>query len=77
MLIGPLFLLCSVEFVGRFEESGGKLASVLTPVAYVAWSIWLLAVGIALLVGLTDVCTTALGWVGSCFAGCGVGIGWQ
>jgi Domain of unknown function (DUF4386) len=50
VLIGPLFLLCSTEFLGRFEESGWRLAGVLTPIAYVAWSIWLLAVGIALLV---------------------------
>jgi hypothetical protein len=26
VLLGPLFLLCSLEFVGRFEESGWKLA---------------------------------------------------
>jgi hypothetical protein len=48
--IGPLFLLCSLEFVGRFEESGWKLAGALTPITYIAWSVWLLAVGIALLV---------------------------
>jgi hypothetical protein len=50
VVIGPLFLLCSLEFVGRFEESGFKLAGALTPMTYVAWSVWLLAVGIALLV---------------------------
>ena len=50
VLIGPLFLLCSVEFLGRFEASGWKLAGVLTPVTYVAWSVWLLAVGVALIV---------------------------
>lgn len=50
VVIGPLFLLCSLEFVGRFEESGWKLAGLLTPITYIAWSIWLLAVGIALLV---------------------------
>ena len=49
VLIGPLFLLCSLEFVGRFEESGWKLAGALTPIAYIAWSLWLLAVGVALL----------------------------
>ena len=46
---GPLFLLCSLEFVGRGEEDGWKLAGALTPITYVAWSIWLLAVGVALL----------------------------
>jgi uncharacterized protein DUF4386 len=50
VVIGPLFLLCSLEFVGPFEESGWKLAGMLTPVTYVAWSVWLLAVGVALLV---------------------------
>ena len=50
VLIGPLFLLCSLEFVGRFEEAGWKLAGGLTPLTYVAWSLWLIAVGIALLV---------------------------
>jgi hypothetical protein len=49
VVIGPLFVLCSLEFVGRFEESGWKLAGAVTPFAYIAWSIWLLAVGIALL----------------------------
>jgi uncharacterized protein DUF4386 len=50
VVIGPLFLLCSLEFVGRSEDSGWKLAEALTPLTYIAWSIWLLAVGIALLV---------------------------
>ena len=48
VLIGPLFY-CSLEFVGRFEQSGWKLAGALTPIAYIAWSLWLLAVGVALL----------------------------
>jgi Domain of unknown function (DUF4386) len=50
LVIGPLFLLCSLEFVGSFEKSGWKLAGLLTPVTYIAWSVWLVAVGIALLV---------------------------
>jgi hypothetical protein len=49
VLIGPLFLLCSLEFVGSAEASGWKLAGALTPVTYIAWSIWLLAVGVAML----------------------------
>jgi hypothetical protein len=47
--IGPPFLLCSLEFVGANEREGWKLAGALTPIAYVAWSLWLLAVGLALL----------------------------
>lgn len=50
VLIGPLFLLSSFEFVGRFEPSGWKLAGQLTPIAYVLWSLWLVAVGVAFLV---------------------------
>jgi hypothetical protein len=50
VLIGPLFLVCSLEFVGRFEESGWTLAGALTPLTYIAWSIWLIAVGVAFLV---------------------------
>jgi hypothetical protein len=48
--VGPLFLLCSLEFVGRAEGSAWRLAGALTPVTYVAWSLWLLAVGVAMLV---------------------------
>ena len=50
IVLGPLFLLCSLEFVGRPEDSGWKLAETLTPITYIAWSLWLIAVGIALLV---------------------------
>jgi hypothetical protein len=50
ILLGPLFLLCSLEFVGRADETGWRLAEALTPITYIAWSIWLIAVGIALLV---------------------------
>jgi hypothetical protein len=50
VIIGPLFLVCALEFVGGFERSGWKAAAALTPIAYVAWSIWLVAVGVALLV---------------------------
>lgn len=50
LVIGPVMMLCSLEFVGRFEPSGWKLAGALTPIAYIAWSIWLAATGIALVV---------------------------
>lgn len=50
VVIGPLFLLCSLEFVGSAEQSGWKLAGALTPITYVVWSLWLLAVGVAMLV---------------------------
>jgi hypothetical protein len=50
VVIGPLFVLSSVEFLGRFEPSGWKLAGQLTPVAYILWSLWLAAIGVVFLV---------------------------
>ena len=47
--IGPVLMLCSLEFVGRREPTGWKLAERLTPVAYIAWSLWLVALGVLLL----------------------------
>src|SRR3954452_7001870 len=34
IVTGVLLMLCSLEFVGRFEPSGWKLALVVTPIAY-------------------------------------------
>jgi hypothetical protein len=47
---GAVLTLCSLEFVGPFEAKGLKVAAVLTPIAYVAWSLWLIATGVAFLV---------------------------
>ena len=49
IVIGPVLMLCSLEFVGRHEPAGWKLAERLTPITYIAWSLWLIATGIALL----------------------------
>ena len=49
ILIGPVLMLCSLEFVGAHERTGWKLAARLTPITYIAWSLWLIATGIALL----------------------------
>jgi hypothetical protein len=49
VIIGALLALCSLEFVGRFEPAGWKLAGALTPIAYIAWSLWLVATGVALI----------------------------
>ena len=49
MLIGAGLMLCSLEFVGRHEPGGWKLAEKLTPLAYVLWSIWLVVAGVALI----------------------------
>jgi hypothetical protein len=50
LLLAPLFLLGSLEFVGPFELRGWKLAGTLVPLAYIGWSVWLLALGVGLLV---------------------------
>jgi uncharacterized protein DUF4386 len=50
LAVGPLFVVSSIEFVGRFEASGWKLAGQVTPVAYIIWSLWLAATGVAFLV---------------------------
>ena len=49
IVIGPILMLCSLEFVGRHELAGWKLAERLTPIAYIAWSPWLIVTGIAFL----------------------------
>jgi hypothetical protein len=50
VVLGPLFALGSLEFVGPFERDGWRPAAALVPVVYVAWSLWLLALGVALIV---------------------------
>ncbi len=49
--IGAFLLAGALEFVGRFEEHGWKLAGTIVPIAYTAWSLWLIAAGLALLLG--------------------------
>jgi hypothetical protein len=50
LVLAPLFVLGSLEFVGGFEPRGWKLAGALVPLAYIGWSVWLLALGIGILV---------------------------
>lgn len=49
--VGVALLLCSLEFVGANEETGWLLAGKVTPVAYVVWSLWLVALGVSVLTG--------------------------
>jgi hypothetical protein len=49
IVVGPLLMLCSLEFVGGHEPGGWKLAEHLTPITYIAWSLWLVATGVALI----------------------------
>jgi hypothetical protein len=47
--IGAGLVVCSAEFLGPNEEKGWDLAGTAVAVLYVLWSVWLLALGIALL----------------------------
>jgi hypothetical protein len=48
--IGLALLLGSLEFVGSHERAGWPVAGTIVPIAYVSWSLWLIAVGIGLIV---------------------------
>jgi hypothetical protein len=50
IVVGALLVVGSLEFVGRFEEHGWKRAATIVPIAYTAWSLWLLATGVVLLI---------------------------
>ncbi len=47
--MGGALLLGSLEFVGSNEKAGWSLAGTIVPIAYVAWSIWLVLIGLNLL----------------------------
>ena len=48
--IGLALLIGTLEFVGPNEEHGWSVAGTIVPIAYIAWSIWLIALGVAFLV---------------------------
>lgn len=50
IVIGAGLALSSAEFLGPNEERGWALAGAAVPFLYIAWSLWLLAMGIALIV---------------------------
>ena len=45
--IGVALLIGTLEFVGPNEENGWPLAGTIIPIAYIAWSLWLIALGVA------------------------------
>jgi hypothetical protein len=47
--IGAAQLIGALEFVGPNEPDGWSVAGRLVPVAYIAWSLWLIACGVTLL----------------------------
>jgi uncharacterized protein DUF4386 len=50
IVIGIALLVGTFEFVGPNEEHGWPLAGTIVPIAYIAWSAWLIALGVGLLV---------------------------
>ena len=48
--IGMAILVGTFEFMGPYERDGWKLAGLVVPIAYIAWSVWLIALGIGLLI---------------------------
>jgi hypothetical protein len=50
LLIGVALLVGTLEFVGPNERDGWALAGTIVPIAYVAWSVWLIALGVFLLI---------------------------
>jgi len=50
VVIGAGLAVGSAEFLGPNEERGWKIAGAAIPFLYIAWSLWLLAMGIALIV---------------------------
>jgi hypothetical protein len=47
--IGIALLIATLEFVGPNEQRGWPLAGTLVPIAYIGWSLWLVALGVFLL----------------------------
>jgi hypothetical protein len=48
--IGVALLVGTLEFVGPNERDGWPLAGMIVPIAYIAWSVWLILLGVLLLV---------------------------
>jgi hypothetical protein len=49
LVIGTAVLIGTLEFVGPNERDGWPLAGTIVPIAYIAWSIWLIVLGLLLL----------------------------
>ena len=49
-VVGAGLIIGSAEFLGPNEEHGWSLAGAAIPILYVAWSLWLLAMGVALVI---------------------------
>lgn len=49
LVIGIALLVGTLEFVGPNEPDGWALAGTIVPIAYIAWSVWLIVLGLLLL----------------------------
>jgi uncharacterized protein DUF4386 len=49
VVIGIALLVGTLEFVGPNERDGWALAGTIVPIAYIAWSIWLIVLGLLLM----------------------------
>ena len=50
VVVGLALVLGAFEFVGPNERDGWHLAGTIVPIAYIAWSLWLIVLGILLLI---------------------------
>lgn len=50
IVIGAGLVIGSAEYLGPNEERGWRLAGAAIPILFVAWSVWLVAIGIVLIV---------------------------
>jgi hypothetical protein len=50
LVIGVALLIGTFEFVGPNERDGWALAGTIVPIAYIAWSVWLILLGVLLLI---------------------------
>jgi len=50
IVIGIALLIGTLEFVGPNERDGWHLAGIIVPIAYLVWSVWLIALGVFLLI---------------------------
>ena len=51
LMVGVALLVGTLEFVGPNEPDGWGLAGTIVPIAYIAWSVWLILLGVFLLIG--------------------------
>ena len=50
LAVGVALLVGTLEFVGPNERDGWAVAGTIVPIAYIAWSIWLILLGVLLLI---------------------------